>query len=140
MIDVTGQVIAELRASNAVQAIVGDKVRGVEPAAGDRPPMVIVTRMSTSRDPGNSGSRLAGLQEVMLGIKCYGTTPIQAGQLYGACSDALHAIGPRVDASARAIFCSFDDVNANSGNDPGTNWPWVDFTARVVAAAQAVVA
>lgn len=138
MIDITGMVIAELRDDDAVAAIVGPRVRGVEPAAGDRPPMVIVTRMSGSRDPGNGDSRRAGLQEVMLGVKCYGTTPQQASQLYGACSDALHAKGPRVDASARAIFWSFDDLGSSPGKDPGTNWPWVDFTARIVAAAEAV--
>jgi hypothetical protein len=101
--------------------------------------MVIVTRMSGSRDPGNSSSRHVGLQEVMVGVKCYGVTPLQAGQLYGACSDALHAVGPRVDASARAIFSSFDDVGMNTGRDPGTEWPWADFTVRIVAAAEAIV-
>lgn len=138
MIDPTGQVIAELRAASAVTAIVGDRVRGKEPAGGDRPPMVIVTRMSGDRDPGSTNSRGAGLQEVLFGIKCYGTTAQQAAQLYGACSDALHRRGPRVDASARAIFSSHDDMSSSSGNDPGTNWPWVDFTARIVAAAEAV--
>lgn len=138
MIDPTGQVIAELRAASPVAAIVGDRVRGVEPTTGDRPPMVIVTRMSGDRDPGGSNARGAGLQEVLFGIKCYGTTPAQAAQLYGACSDALHRRAPRVDASGRAIFSSHDDMSSSSGKDPGTNWPWVDFTARVVAAAEAV--
>lgn len=138
-VDITGMVIAELRAAQDVASIVGDRVRGVEPAQGDKPPMVIVTRMSSTRNPGGTESRHAGLQEVMLGVKCYGTTPIQATQLYGACSDALHAVGPRVDVSARAIFSSFDDVGVNSGRDPGTEWPWTDCTIRVVAAAGAVV-
>lgn len=137
-VDVTGMVIGELLDDAAVLGIAGSRVRGAEPKQGDHPPMVIVTRMSGSRDPGGREQRHVGLQETFVGVKCYGTTPAQAAQLYGACSDALHAIGPRVDAIGRAIFASFDDVGSASGRDPGTDWPWVDFTVRVVAAAQEV--
>lgn len=138
MIDPTGFVIRILAEDLGVIAIAGERVRGGEPVFGDKPPMVIVTRMTTTRDPGGQQQRRIGLQEVFLGLKCYGTTKRQAAQLYGACSDALHMHAPMVDAQGRAIFTIADDVGASSGTDPGTDWPWEDTTLRVVAGAGAV--
>jgi hypothetical protein len=135
MIDPTGTVIRLLAADLGVIAIAGARVRGGEPAQGDKPPLVVVSRMTTSRDPAGSSSRRIGLQEVFLGIKCYGVTKRQAAQLYGACSDALHMHAPLVDEEGRAIFSIADDVGTASGQDPGTGWPWEDTTVRVIAAA-----
>jgi hypothetical protein len=138
MIDPTGTIISLLKADLGVIAIAGPRVRGGEPAAGDKPPLVIVTRMAVNRDPAGSSSRRIGLQEVFLGIKCYGTTKLQAAQLYGACSDALHMHAPLLDEQGRAIFTIADDVGASSGMDPGSTWPWEDTTVRVIAAAESV--
>lgn len=138
MIDPTGAVINILKADSAVVAIAGAKVRGGELAKGDRPPAVIVARITSNRNPGGGGNRRIGLQEVMLQVKCLGATRLQAAQLYGACSDALHLLAPFEDVSGRAIFTVADDVGTSSGIDPGTSWPYEDGTIRVVAAAGAL--
>lgn len=137
MIDPTGMIIRLLAQDLGVVAIAGQKVRGGEPAAGDKPPFVIVSRISSTRNPAGNSRRI-GLQEVLLQLKCYGATRIQAAQLYGACSDVLHMHAPFSDESGRAIFTVADDVGTASGIDPGTGWPFEDGTIRVVAAAEAV--
>ena len=137
MIDPTGVIISLLKADAAVAAIAGTKVRGGELAQGDRPPAVIVARITANRNPGGGGSRRIGLQEVLLQIKCLGATRMQAAQLYGACSDAVHMHAPFEDESGRAIFTIADDVGVTSGIDPGTSWPYEDGTVRVIAAAEA---
>lgn len=137
MIDPTGAVIRLLAADLGVVAIAGAKVRGGEPAPGDKPPMAVVSRISSTRNP-RGESRRIGLQEVLLQLKCYGATRMQAAQLYGACSDVLHMHAPYTDESGRAIFTIADDVGTASGIDPGTGWPFEDGTIRVVAAAEAV--
>lgn len=138
MIDPTGVVIRLLAQDLGVAAIAGTKVRGGEPAQGDRPPFVIVGRINATRNPGGGGNRRIGLQEVLLQLKCVGATRIQAAQLYGACSDVLHMHVPFVDESGRAIFTIADDVGTSSGIDPGTSWPFEDGTIRVVAGAGAI--
>lgn len=139
MIDPTGTVIGLLRDDLAVTAIVGVRVRGGEPAEKDVPPMVIVSRVAASRDPGGGDNRRLGLQEVFLQVKCYGTTRAQAAQLYGACSDVLHLHAPLIDLAGRTLFTIMDDVGSSSGVDPGTWWPWEDTTMRVIAAAEALM-
>lgn len=135
MIDPTGAVIRLLSQDLAVAAITS-RVRGGEPAAGDKPPMVIVSRITMTRNPGGSARRV-GLQEVMLQVKAYGVTRIQAAQLYGACSDVLHMHAPFEDESGRALFTIADDVGVSAGIDPGTSWPFEDGTVRVLAGASA---
>ena len=73
----------------------------------------------------------------MLQLKCLGTTRLQAAQLYGACSDALHLLSSFEDASGRVVLYVADDVGTSSGIDPGTKWPYEDGTVRVVAGAEA---
>jgi len=137
MIDPTGVVVNLLKADAAVIAIAGARVRGGELVDGDKPPAVIVARITGNRNPGSGGNRRIGLQEVLLQVKCLGASRIQAAQLYGACSDALHMHAPFEDESGRAIFTIADDVGVASGIDPGTKWPYEDGTIRVLAAAEA---
>ena len=77
-------------------------------------------------------------QEVYLQVKAFGATPMQAAQLYGACSDALHHHSPYVDSNGRALLLINDDVGVSPGTDPGTGWPYEDGTMRVLAGAGAV--
>lgn len=137
MIDPTGAIINILKADAAVIAIAGSKVRGGELAQGDTPPAVIVARITANRNPGSGGNRRIGLQEVMLQVKCLGASRLQAAQLWGACSDALHLLAPFEDVSGRVILTIADDVGTATGIDPGTRWPFEDGTFRVVAAAEA---
>jgi hypothetical protein len=135
VIDPTGTIVTLLATDMAVIAIAGGKVRGGEPAQGDRPPMVVVSRISTTRNPGGGGNRRTGLQELLLQLKCWGATPMQAAQLRGACSDVLHMHRPFVDPLGRLLFTIADDVGGSAGMDPDTRWPYEDVTIRVIAGA-----
>jgi hypothetical protein len=142
MIDPTGAVIVALRDDAAVRAIVGQhgtawKVRGDEPGAGWLPPFITVTFLTSRRDTGgDAGTWSLDVMETYLSVKCYGTTPQQAIQLYGAASDALHGKQFGADSSGRLLYLVADD--GTSGDVDPAGRPLQDFTAIVTAAAHAV--
>lgn len=138
MIDNTGQVIAMLRDDGAVAAIVGNRVRGDEPGAGWSPPFVTVAWLHTNRFPFGAGSGRLRLQRVFHSVKCYGTTPEQAIQLYGAVSDAIHFPNPQVDSRERVLLQSRDEPGGDISTDPDTKWPFVDATVVSIAGADAL--
>ena len=135
MIDPLGFLLVTIRDNPAVNAIVAGRVRGGELAEGDAAPAVVLRRLGVTRSPMGRTGR-AGLEGVTISALCFGTTYVQAAQLYGAVSDAIHMKGPRRDASGRQIFLSVDESDGGAALDPDTRWPTETATIFVVAAAQ----
>ncbi len=132
MTSLTGRVITEIKDDAAVAAIVSDRVAGGEPGLRWAPPMVIVVKAGQSRSPFGQGSGHLGLQEAVYYAHCYGATRVQAEQLAGAVSDAMHDKGPR---PGRTILLSVEDGGGGSELEPGTNYPVEVLTLRAVGAA-----
>src|SRR5690554_4009225 len=103
MLDPLGRLLTELREDEAVDDIVDGRVRGFEPAPGDAAwdtdekgrrtyahAFIVITALSADRETRSPTARWT------YGVRCYGKTPQQAMELYGAASDAIHHIGPRI--------------------------------------------
>jgi hypothetical protein len=144
MIDPLGRLIVEVRAFPAVAAIT-DRVRGAEPrgAFGGDPgdargpdayvPFIVLSRLGTARVKGR-----VPIAEVRIGFRAYGATPQAAAALYGALSDAVHNVGPRVGAGGVLIHRSYDDVGGAAARDPDTKQPYEDGVISLFAATSAV--
>ena len=134
MIDPLGKLLTEIRDNPAVAALT-TRVRGGEPTPGDVAVpfrrFIVLVRLGTTRN------RRAAVQEVRIAVRCYGTTPQDAATLYGAVSDAIHNIGPRIRAGV-LIHRSYDDLGMGADVDPDTKQPHEDGVIAVFAATQAV--
>lgn len=146
--DVLGKVILELRADAGVAAIAGAnptdarvRVRGFEadPAdihAGnaDDPyrAFVVLVNFGGQRD------HRVPVQRPRILARCYGRTMAEAAQLGTAVSDAMHFIGPRVQANGLGFYASFAPEGGDQANDPVTNQPYVEHFIDLVATTQAV--
>ena len=140
MLDPLGKVLIELRDDAGVSAIVSDRVRGYEPAPGDAKAagsyqaFVVISHLGTDRE------YRAPVQRVRYSVRCYGRTSQEAEALYGACSDAIHHIGPRLHANGLGIYISHDDIGGTASADPVTQQPLVDFIVELLATTQVVTA
>lgn len=121
MLDLQGAVVVEVRDAAAVAAIT-PRVRGGELAPGDAPPAVVIVALGRVRSPHQPGRNRLGLQQARYVANCYGATRIQANELAGAVSDAIHIRGPRVTAG-KQIRLSLDDGGGEADTDPDTKWP-----------------
>lgn len=139
-VDPTGAVITLLRADAAVSAIAGGKVRG-EVLTGETPPLVVVVENAATRRPFGPGSGRLGMQLSTLVVRCYGADSnagaIQARQLAGAASDALHGMGPTVVGTKYLARTYAPDLSGVT-RDPDTRWPHVDVRVDIYAATEAV--
>ena len=135
MRSVVGKVRIELRDDGEVAAIVGKRVRVAEPAPGDSAKpyraFVVLSLLSTARE------KRRPVQRTFIGVRCYGRTQQEAEALYGACSDAVHDIGPRTHGDV-GIYLSSDNTGGTAGKDPDTSQPYVEFTIDLFATTQAV--
>ena len=135
MIDPLGFLLIGIRDDPAVVAL-GAVVRGGEMAPGDSAVpfkrVVVLVRLGAQRD------KRAPVQEVRIAARCYGSTYQDAAALYGAVSDAVHNIGPRISASGVLIYRSFDDVGMGATKDPDTGQPHEDLIVALYAATKAV--
>jgi hypothetical protein len=140
MIDPTGAVITLLRADAGVAAIAGSKVR-TEVLSGDAPPLVVVVDDGATRRPFGPGSGRIQMQLVTYLIRCYGpdnpTGAIQARQLAGAVSDALHQLEP-VTVGTKYIARGYAPEISGADRDPATRWPFQVVTVDIYAATEAV--
>ena len=135
MIDPLGYIITTVRDFPAVSAIT-PRVRG-ELAEDEGPPAVVLRRLGVTRSPlGRTGR--TGIQGVVIAALCFGVDSVQAAQLYGAVSDAIHQKRARRDAQGRLIYLSLDQSGGNVSIDPDTHWPFETAVINVIAAAQAV--
>lgn len=137
MKDLTGAIVTLLAADPAVQAIAGGKVRGGELKDGDAAPAVVVVLLVNTRSPFGPGKARLGLQQPRYAVNCYGANRIQAGQLAGAVSDALHLKRPGHlgDAAGRTIHLILDDGWGGAVLDPATGWPTETVTFSVTGSA-----
>ena len=137
MIDPLGKLLTEIRDDPAVAAL-GAIVRGGEFAPGDAAVpfkrVVVLVRLGTTR------AKRAPVQEVRIGLRCYGSTFGDAAALYGAVSDAIHNVGPRIGATGVLIHRSFDDIGLGATKDPDTGQPHEDGVIQLFAATQVVTA
>lgn len=137
MIDLTGKLLIELRDDLEVDAIVDGRVRGFEPAPGDIQPkgsykaFVVIVALDTVR------MMRSPVQRATFAIRCYGATPQGAMALYGACSDAIHNIGPRLHSDT-GIYISADTTGGTAEKDPDSQQPYVTFIAELIAPTQVV--
>jgi len=138
MMDPLGKLLLELRDDLEVDALVDGRVRGQEPAPGDAmgagqyKAFVVISTLATPRLP------RVPVQRSRYGVRCYGRTPQEAMELYGACSDAIHLIGPRLKSNGLGIYISLDDTGGTASRDPDTQQPLVDFVIELLATTQAV--
>jgi len=137
MIDPLGKLLTEIRDFPAVAALEA-VVRGGEFAPGDAAVpfrrVVVLVRLGMTRD------KRAPVQAVRIAVRCYGSTYQDAAALYGAVSDAIHNVGPRIGATGALIYRSFDDVGMGAGKDPDTGQPHEDWVIQLFAATQVVTA
>ena len=137
MIDPLGYLLTGIRDNPAVAALT-TRIRGGEPAPGDAlgpgsyQRFVVLTHLGAQRD------KRAPVQEVRIGIRAYGSTYQDAAALYGAVSDAIHNVGPRISAGGVLIYRSFDDIGNGAEKDPDTGQPVQSGVAQLFAATQAV--
>lgn len=139
MLDPLGKLLTELRDDDGVDALVDGRVRGFEPAAGDAKPkgsyqaFVVISALDSRREPRSPTARWT------FGVRCYGSTAQNAMAVYGACSDAINNIGPRLRASdGLGIYISHDIGGGSAERDPDTQQPYVTFTVELHATTVAV--
>ena len=155
MKDLTGVVLAELRANIAIAAIVGARIWVDEVAPSDewatggrtdpRPFVLLESLGPPSRFPFGRGSGRIGLQNARYAVHCYGAPDANdprvarrtSAELRGAVSDAFHLRGPRRGTSGRLIHESLDDGGGRDV-DPDTDWPRETVILSITGAAQAV--
>jgi hypothetical protein len=137
VIDPLGKLLTEIRDDPAVAALTS-RVRGGEPAPGDSATpfqrFVVLVRLGATR------KKRAPVQEVRIAVRCYGSTYQDAAALYGAVSDAIHNVGPRIGATGVLIHRSFDDIGMGASKDPDTGQPHEDGVIQLFAATQVVTA
>lgn len=133
MIDLTGPIVVTIRDNPAVAAIT-TRVRGGELASGDTAPAVVVVLLGNTRSPFGQGRSRLGLQAPRFGINVYGASYIQAAQLAGAVSDALHLLSPRV-ISGKTVHEILDDGWGGPVHDPATGWVTETIVAQVTGSA-----
>ncbi len=137
MIDPLGKLLTEIRDDPAVAALT-TRVRGGEPAPGDSAVpfgrFVVLVRLGAQRE------KRAPVQAVRIAVRCYGSTYQDAAALYGAVSDAVHNVGPRIGATGALIHRSFDDIGMGADKDPDTGQPHEDGVIQLFAATQVVTA
>lgn len=144
--DVLPKILTELRDDQAVAAIVGQRVRGAEPAPGDAAfddieggkrkyehSFIVVSRLAAPRH------RQLPVQFATFAIRCYGTDRRRAAELRWAASNALHRKGPRVDGGL-GIYQSLEDAGGEQERDPDTGQPLETFIVSAIATTQVVTA
>jgi len=135
VIDPLGTLLTEIRDDPAVAALT-TRVRGGEFAPGDAAVpfrrVVVLVRLGMTRD------KRAPVQAVRIAVRCYGSTYQDAAALYGAVSDAIHNVGPRIGATGALIYRSFDDIGTGADKDPDTGQPHEDGVIQLFSATQVV--
>jgi hypothetical protein len=133
LVDPLGYILTTIR-DDATVATLTDRIRGAEPAPkdalgpGDYQRFVVLVRLGARRE-----KRLP-VQEVRIAARCYGLTYQDAAVLAGAVSDAVHALGTRINAGGVGIWSSFDDGGEGASKDPDTGQPYETVVISVNAA------
>lgn len=143
--DPVRRLLVELRDDAAVAAIAGEnphikvpRVRSPEPGPGDAQgagkykAFVVIATLATPPHP------QVPIQRARHIVRCYGRDPIEADNLYAACTAVVHGAGPRQTGAGDAIYVSHDDTGATFSKDPDTGQPVYDFVIESVATTQAV--
>lgn len=134
MYDPLGTLLTIIRDDPGVAALT-TRVRGGEPAPGDVQSkddgwlrFIVLVRLGYDRDP------QVPIQDVRIGINCYGTSYQDAAALAGAVSDAFHGrTPPSLNAQRFALYAAHDDGGPGASKDPDTDQPFETLTAALVA-------
>lgn len=138
--DVLPKLLVEIRDDDVVAAIVGNRVRGGEPAPGDAKGVgeykafLVLVQLDAPRAP------RVPLQTVRIAARCYGRDHAEAARLRWAVSNAIHLTGPRVVGSGLGIFTSLDDGGGDQEKDPDTGQPLQVMVIEALATTQVVAA
>ena len=73
---------------------------------------------------GNSDLYVTELRSPSKTIKCWGSTPVEARQVYRALYQVLQGI-ERVTVESNIILCAEQEVEGQDLIDPDTDWPFV---------------
>jgi hypothetical protein len=133
LVDPTGYLLTGIRDNAAVQAL-GMIVRAGEMAPGDAGGPGHYKRVCVLVRLGASRLKHVPIQEVRYAARNYGLTFQDAAVVAGTVSDAIHAIGHRINGSGVAIFGSFDDGGEGATKDPDTDQPMETVIIQVNAA------
>lgn len=137
-LDPSGPIIVEARTDPDVAALVGNRVRGPEPAADDQKGagqfQAFVTVACLSAPP--FGGVPVTFAEYAL--NAYGATYQNAWAVWAALVKCFHKVGPRVKANGLVIYQSLVISGGTEDSDPVTRQPVVRGTIRVIASTLAV--
>lgn len=141
--DVVAAIVAFLRATPSVTAVVGDHVYGGElprdlPADGTGMPTQCVVIQAS---PGGYGAYRRSFIKAghsRIDLRCYGPDPIGAMEVYRAIHPVLkHA--PQFSQDGTLIYSINQEIGASALREPDTLWPFV-FTSYDVFAAEEALA
>jgi hypothetical protein len=150
MLDPMGSLITELRNDHDVAALVGNRVRGIEPAPPAKNASGRVIAEGDVRKPSdwvpfivlvNAGMPPDPFLPITFGTiyaNCYGTTGQNASAVYGALVKALHQVGPRVKTNGLGIYVTEIVDGGEQEKDPDTSQPVVRATISLIATTQVV--
>jgi hypothetical protein len=144
---VLNKLLIELRENDAVNAIVGNRVRTPKPAPGDAAWADLVDGTRQYKFAFIVLGLLAAprrlrlpVQDARIVVGCYGRNVIEAAELRWAASNAIHNIGPRIHANGLGIYNSWEDAGGEADSDPDTGQPLERFIVAAIATTQAVTA
>lgn len=135
-LDPLGPLVIELRDDADVASLVGNRVRGYEPAPGDaRGPgeyqaFVVVTTLSAPPHP------RVPMTWAEYGLRAYGVTPQGAWAVWGALVRALHQVGHRNRSNGQIVYKSIILTGGQQDEDPDTHQPVVTGSVQLIASLQ----
>lgn len=138
VVDELGGVITHLLSVSEITALVGTHIYGVELAEGVPDLMPIAAVVINSVSGGNLSGRYSYLPygSTLKDIKCYGTTQLEARQVWNACYDALKSMG-RINAGGVGLYGTMFVTGPIETKEPEVDWPLCFGTFELFAAEKA---
>ena len=132
-IDPAGSIIIEARTDPHVTALVGDRVRGPEPAPDDMKGPGDYIAFVTIGTLGAAPERRVPVTFAEYSVSAYGATYQNAWAVWAALTKAFHGRGPRTKANGLGIYATAILDGGQEDEDPQTQQPVVRGTLRVIA-------
>lgn len=133
-----GALIVEARTDEDLRALVGTRVRGQGPGPGDVQPkgsyraFVVLHILDAPPHPS------LPISFAEIGVRCYGTDPDNAWDVWRAFVKVFHATRVRTKASGLGIYRTAVLTGGTQDADPDTQQPLVTGTIQAIVTAQAV--
>jgi hypothetical protein len=139
-LDPMGSLVTEVRGKAYVAALVGTRVRGGEPGAGDAKGPEAYQAFVVFRTLSEPPERRVPITFAEYGVEAYGVTYQNARAVWGAVVQALHEVGPRIKSNGLLIYKTAVITGGTQDKDPDTGQPLYRGTVRLIAALQSVTA